>query len=246
MRSGWLLFKFFCFSLAVSGGAVNIYGATPQLDTVDTPTAATMYRGGYDLSVWGYENGGIFSRSLIGLHDNIFIGVSFDIQHVIGNETPVFNIPGVAARVKFTDGFGNFPLLIAAGYDAFYPDATLNLASDSIHSRLVYGPYIVFTKPVFMAGSEQHIHWGYRLPIQPYYSLEDSSIFLAFDFPIGVFIPMFEVEKIFFSTSRFNEIQCNFGFRFNLYETFAIELGFIMGIKTPSSRILTFNFSGSF
>lgn len=221
--------------------------ANPQLDTIDTPTAASLSRGSYSISVWGYNNGGIFTRAIMGIHDNIFLGVSFDIQNVIGSDTLIFNIPGVIARIKISDGWNNFPLLIAVGYDAFYANEKAAKTNKSwTGMRMVYGPYVALTKPIFLFKGEQHISTGVRVPVQPSFNSDDISCFLSFDFPIGQFIPMFEIERIFFSNKRLDEVLVNAGFRFELYEDIAVELNLVMGINKPSSRILTFEYVGSF
>ncbi|MDH4198820.1 MAG: hypothetical protein OEV66_00425 [Spirochaetia bacterium] len=221
--------------------------AAPQLKTIDTPTAATLAKGGYSIGIWGYDNGGIFTRALMGIHDSIFLGVSFDTQNLIGSGAPVFNIPGVIGRIKITDGFDDFPLLIAVGYDAFYGnDSASSLRQSWTSLRMIYGPYVVFTKPLFLLKHEQSFNLGLRTPIQPVARPEDTSLFLSLNFPIGQFIPMFEIERIFFSVARFNEILFNIGFRYELYDDFAIELNLLMTFNQPASRVLTFEYVGAF
>ena len=44
---------------------------------IDTPTAYTVERGSYHFMVLGYDNGGIEMKTFIGLHDNLYLGVSF-------------------------------------------------------------------------------------------------------------------------------------------------------------------------
>ncbi|MES0491072.1 MAG: hypothetical protein ABUK01_13825 [Leptospirales bacterium] len=217
------------------------------LDLVDTPTAFTMYRGEFNIGIWGYDNGGILTRATIGLHDNIFLGVAFDIENLIGDDEVQFNIPGVLARIKITDGWDTFPLLVAVGYDAFY-DALSQRANlpPNVNSRLIYGPYLVITKPIYLFNQEQHFHFGVRLPVQPTFEPEDTSLFVGIDIPIGPFVPMFEVERVFFDANRLSETLFNIGFRYHLYENFALELNFILNANAPASRILTFDYVGTF
>jgi hypothetical protein len=219
----------------------------PQLDVIDTPTASTLFKGGYDISLWGYNNGGIFTRAMMAIHDNILLGVSFDMQHVIGSDEIVFNIPGVIARAKLTDGWDDFPLLVAFGYDAFYANDKINPATVSWSMmRMIYGPYVVLTKPVFLLSHEQHVNMGLRVPAQPIFNPDDTSLFLSFDVPFGQFVPLFEIERIFFDSRRLSEVLFNVGLRFELGEDLAIELNLIMGINKPASRIVTFEYIGAF
>jgi len=221
--------------------------AAPQLDVVDTPTAATLGKANFDISLWGYNNGGLFTRAILGIHDNIFLGVAFDVQHVIGSDPVVFNVPGVIARIKLTDGWDNFPLLVAFGYDAFYANDSATISPVSWTTmRMVYGPYLVVTKPVFLMEHEQHFNMGLRVPAQPSFNTQDTSLFLSFDFPFGQFIPMLELERIFFNSARLNEMLVNVGLRFELSEDLAVELNLLFGMNKEFSRIITFEYVGAF
>ncbi len=237
-----LFLQVFVFSLA----SRPLFSGT-HLDLVDTPTAATLARGSYSINVWGYDAGGILTKAMLGLHDNITLGTTFDVEHVIGNQDVKFNVPGVIARIKFFDEISNVPLLFAIGYDAFYEDSLpIEELGDVISSRLVYGPYFVLTKPVFMLEGEQHFHIGARLPFQPFYEPDDASMFFGFDFPLGLLVPMFEIEKVFFDSSRWDTVVYNLGLRFNLYDTFGIELNFMLKANEPANRILTFEYTNMF
>ena len=221
--------------------------ANPQLDIVDTPTASTLTKGNYDISLWGYNNGGIFTRAIMGVHDNIFLGVSFDVQHVIGSDKIVFNIPGVIARVKITDGWEEFPLLCAFGYDAFYTNDAIQPSQVSWTTmRMIYGPYAVVSKPVFLFNHEQHISMGLRVPVQPAFSPNDTSMFISFDFPIGKFVPMIEIERVFFNANRLSELLFNVGLRFELSEELSFELNMMFGMNKQFSRVVTFEYTGVF
>lgn len=234
-------------TLFLFSGSFSGKWAGPLLDTVNTPSGATLLRGGYDISIWGYQDGGIFTRTMIGLSDNIMLGVSFDTEELIGNGNIKFNTPGVIARIKLTDQIGDMPLLIAAGYEPWLVPAfdTAGLPSMT-SSRFLYGPYLVFTKPIFLMESEQHIHLGLRMPLQPYYAPQDTSLFISFDFPLGNFIPMFEIDRIYFDGSRLRYVLWNFGFRLNLFDTFGIELNIVLDENGLVDRFLGFEYAGMF
>jgi len=234
------------FAFIIASLFSRVYSAT-MLDVVDTPTAYTLMKGEFNVSIWGYNNGGLLTRATVGLHDNIYLGASFDIENLIGEDEAKFNIPGVIARVKLTDGWESFPLLIALGYDAFYSvGAQETNPGENVNSRLIFGPYFVITKPMYFWEQEQHFSLGVRLPVQPVYAPEDTSLFISIDVPIGQFVPMFEIEKIFFNGNRFSETLFNVGFRFYLYENFAIEMNFMLNVDQPANRILTFDYIGNF
>src|SRR5208337_4983957 len=120
-----------------------------QTVIVDTPTAFTIAKGTYKVSLLEYDNGGMELKTFLGLNDILYLGVSEDVQNAIGKDSPNFNIPGVIAKVKFTDGWDAFPIAIAAGYDSFYTGSSGRKPIDSTDqkdelNRVIYGPYLVF------------------------------------------------------------------------------------------------------
>ena len=215
-----------------------LYGV-PPLDMVDTPTALTLYRGSYHISFWSYTNGGIFSRIVVGLWDIFFLGASLNVDQAIGNEPVRWNPPGPSLRLLLTRGWQEMPIYIAIGYGAFSIDI---LQRNS--SPIKYGPYVVFTKPIFLWGEEQHIHWGIRVPTQPKYSPQDTEFFLSMDFPLGYFMPIIEISQVYFNKDRLKEISFNFGFRFLLGAYSALEIDLLTSPKKRASRILSLEFTG--
>ena len=53
---------------------------------IDTPTAFTIGRGSYQVSLLGYDNGGVELKTIIGLHDNLYLGISVDVENAIGKD----------------------------------------------------------------------------------------------------------------------------------------------------------------
>lgn len=234
-------------ALLLSGFLVAVRPTVPLTDAIDTPTAVTLDRGAYDFSFFAYDGGSLLTHGMIGVHPNILLGVTFDVEHVIGEEDPHANIPGVNARIKFTDGTAHFPILIAAGYSSFYSGNLGKIDNqDNPYDRLIYGPYFVVTKPIFLLGSEQHFHFGIRQPVQPAYLPEDTSFFISFDFPLGTTIPIFEIERVYFDNNRLDDTLFNAGLRFDFVERLAIELNFISGLNIPTNRMLVIEYMDSF
>ncbi|MDH5721446.1 MAG: hypothetical protein OEZ13_12640 [Spirochaetia bacterium] len=221
------------------------YSIIPQLDVVDTPTAITLPRATYNLSFWGYENGGILTKAVMGLSDGVYLGASFDVQNAIGAGKPKFNVPGVIAKIRLTEGWQDYPFFLAFGYDAYYTGRTKE-GEITLENRIIYGPHISFTKPIFLLGGEQHFHMGVRVPVQPGYLSKDTEVYAGFDFPIGYFVPMIEIERVFFNSKRSREVLMNIGLRFNILEGLAVELDLMTGFDRRPTRMLIFEFMGYF
>ncbi len=208
---------------------------------VDTPTAYTIGRGTYQVSFVGYDEGGMELKTFIGLHDSVFLGVSFDIEHTIGKEKPDPNIPGVVARIKFTDGWESFPLAVSIGYDSFFLNSTKHL------NRMIYGPYFVFSRPIYLFNDEQYVSFGMRMPTQPHFVPEDTAYFLNLDVPLGQsFHLKTEVGKIYWDFHRPDEWMFNLGIEYCYLDQLGIEFDILFHTQTVPSRILKVMYHGEF
>ncbi len=114
---------------------------------VNMPTAYTVDRASYSLDVFLYDQGGLEFKGYVGVHDNIYFGISFDIRHALGGENPVPQIPGAVAKIKLVDGFRYVPA-IAIGYDSFYEGKSGHIDNArSFYNKLMNGPYFAFINP---------------------------------------------------------------------------------------------------
>jgi len=225
---------------------VAVGAAVPIVDAVNTQTAVTLKRGDFGVGTTGYNNGGILTRSILGVHDNIYLGVVFDVEGAIGQNDARLNIPGVVAKAKLTDGWADFPLLLAVGYDAFYPGSHVRSQVSNPNYNTIMGPYFTLTKPIYLFGEEQHIHAGIRMPLQPVYTPEDTELYFALDIPMGYFIPIFEIQHLYFDSTRLKEVLFNVGLRFQFWEHLAFELDMIMGINQQTNRMIVFEYLDRF
>ncbi len=227
---------------------VSLYSQQRNIVAIDTPTAFTIGRGAYHVSMLGYESGGIELKTLIGLHDNIYLGVSLDLQGAIGTEKPQPNVPGVIARIKLTDGWEAWPISIALGYDSFFIGRQGKVEGSSNDlNRMIYGPYIAVTKPIFLLGGEQFFSFGVRMPTQPYFDGDETSYYFALDFPLGDFFRIKgEVERIYWDLRDPEQWLLNFGFRYTYMDSLSIELGFLYQPGESMSRVLRIEYHDRF
>lgn len=215
---------------------------------IDTPTAYTIPRSSYAVSLLGYDNGGMELKTLVGLHDQLFIGVSFDVQNVIGKDDIQPNIPGVIARLKFTDGWETFPISVAIGYDSFYIGREGRKEnSDNELDRMIYGPYLAITKPIYLFNEEQYISYGLRVPAQPQYLPDETSYYISLDIPLG---PMFrlkgEMERVYWNFRDSGDWLYNAGIRYNYLDQLGIELDVLFQKGERPNRIIRIEYYGKF
>jgi len=216
---------------------------------VDTPTAYTIGRGNYHLSLFAYDEGGVNAKTFIGLHDNFYLGASCDIAHAIGKQKPEPNVPGVVGKIKFTDGWERFPISVAVGYDTLYlstASKTEQTTEEDKLNRMYYGPFFVITKPVYLLDSEQHISGGIRVPTQPHFLKKDTSYFLSFDIPMGdYFCLKWEWERVYYNFHRHDDWLYNTGLRYS-YMKLGVEFDFIMQRHERINRIIKVEYTDAF
>lgn len=224
----------------------QFFGRTTTV--IDTPTAYTIERGMYQFSFLGYDNGGVEFKAFIGLHNNLYLGASFDIQSALGKDEPEAHAPGVVAKIKFTDGWDRFPISFAIGYDSFYigeEGRTYN--NENKLNRMIYGPFFVITKPIYLLDAEQHIHFGMRLPVQPHYVPEDTAYFLSFDIPLGESVTFkTEGERIYYDFSRPREWMLNVGLKYTYMYRLGVEFDVLMQKNDRANRILRIEYIDEF
>ncbi len=222
--------------------------ATRVCSVIDTPTAYTLEKGRYQFSFLAYDKGGVELKTFIGLHDLLYLGASFDIQNALGKEKPKPHAPGVIAKLKFTDGWEKFPISFAVGYDSFYISrATVIDNEQYIYNRMIYGPYFVVTKPIYLFDDEQHIHGGIRFPLQPDYKPKDTAYFLSFDIPMGnAFMFKTEGERIYYNFSRPNDWVLNLGFKYTYLFRFGVEFDISLKKNDRPNRLLRIEYNDEF
>jgi len=215
---------------------------------IDTPTAYTLDRGMYQFSFLAYDNGGVELKAFMGLHDNFYLGASLDVQSLLGKKDAEVHAPGVIAKLKFTDGWERFPISIAIGYDSFYigqEGKTYN--NENKLDRMIYGPYLAVTKPIYLLDDEQHFHFGIRVPMQPYYVPEDTSYFASFDIPIGKSVIFkAETERIYYNLERHREWLLNLGLKYSYLNHLGVEFAVLMQKKDRANRILRIEYIDEF
>jgi len=239
----------FIIVLTVCSSAVYAEQVFHFTSEIDTPTAYTIGRGNFDVSMLAYDGGGLEFKAFMGLFNNFYLGASVDVAHAVGKEKAEPNIPGVIAKLKFTDGWETFPISFAIGYDSFYlgtPGKVGYTYNADKLNRMIYGPYLVITKPIYLLDSEQHISWGLRVPAQPYFYPKETSYFLSFDIPIGDYFTFKgETERIYYNFKKPSDWLYNLGMRYT-YSKIGIEFDFMMQAHQQVNRIIKVEYINAF
>ncbi len=232
--------------LASTGLAAQSY--IRSTGVIDTPTAYTLNRGIYKFSFLAYNDGGVETKGNIGLHDNLYLGVSFDIESALGKDEAKPNVPGVIAKVKISDGWEQFPISLAFGYDSFYIGQEGMKDNDENNlNRMIFGPYFVITKPIYLLNDEQHINFGITIPTQPDYVPEDAAYFVSLDIPLGEqVIFKAEGERIYYNFERDEDWLLGVGLKYSYLNHIGVELDFIFQKHERANRVLRVEYMDEF
>ena len=215
---------------------------------INTPTAFTAERGNYDVSLLAYDRGSVEFKAFVGLTSFAHLGASFDIQSAIGKDKVIANVPGVIGKIKFTDGWEQWPISVAVGYDSlFVPWHNLYTAHRSRHNRSIYGPYAAITKPIYLFDDEQYITWGVQMPLQPEYLPKDTSYYMAIDFPLrSAFRFKGEIERVFWDFRKYEEWLYGFGVRYTYLNQLSVEFDFLFKAHEKCNRVIRIEYYDHF
>ena len=112
---------------------------------------------------------------------------------------------------------------------------------------MIYGPYFVVTKPIYLFYDEQHFSMGIRVPTQPYYVPGDTSYFASIDVPLGESI-IFKVEgeRVYYDFSRPREWLLNFGLKYSYMNHLGVEFLIMCQRQDRANRMLRVEFNDQF
>ncbi len=263
-----ILFIIVLFGMCTSAAQAQLKGGR----LVDVPTAYTLIRGAYQFDFLGYDNGGIELKTIIGLHERILLGVSWNVQRLIGNEKPVPEIPGVVAKIKLFNGWDVFPINWSVGYDSFYigkktskydtidRDKSLLFPPYYVYHYLRkrfsnrepdhamnYGPYMVFTSPIYIFNFEWHFIYGARMLVQPEVLVDETAYFVGLDLPLGEYIRFkAELVRVYWDFRNPDDWVYNFGLRYTYLDKLSIEFDILYEPGERINRILKIEYRSEF
>jgi len=191
-----------------------------DFNVIDTPKTYTSYRGDMRFNFSMYDGGGVLGSAILSISDYAFLGVYFDIGKLIGSNGIEWNQPGVIARFLVSDGTTAMPP-IAIGYSYFMKGDI-----SKVDGITVNGIYIVSSQSFFLFGSEHNLSYGIQYPVVPlsYSRLENVTLFVGTDIEVS---PQFsvkgEIENIFLSRKRWNEVFYNFSVDFDIADLISLS-----------------------
>ena len=141
--------------------------APPPRYLITAPTASTLPRGHFDITLWDFGDGGVLGATSIGLANRFLIGVSYGAESFLGASDPVWNDRvGFQLKLQLLEEKYKVPA-IAVGYD----DQGYGPWIDSVSRYVIKskGAYAVISKNFYTLNIATGFHGGVN------YSFEDGD-----------------------------------------------------------------------
>ncbi len=181
-------------------------------------------------------NEGIGMQVSYGIFNSVSIGLSENINHLVGSGSPYFFLPGLHLKWAMVDEVGNFSW--THGFDVFELGETST--NNNVHFSS-QGLYSVIGMNLRVFSKRDQISIGYRFPILPTdtISVSNSSLFTGIHFGIGDVLTVgASIEDIFVSFSRLNEVKPSL--IFSLTPSSFMDISVILNYQNGNfTRLLT-------
>lgn len=166
------LFIMFIQGIGLAQTALLIH----SIDLVEAPTAVTMPKGSYHVSIKTYDQGGVLSQLGVALTDRFMFGISFGGSSVLGSGSVNWN-PQVGVQLKYQLSREelNFPAL-AIGYNS--QGAGGYLGDLKRYTEKSNGLYIALSKSYSLLGMFA-VHAGIGRSFELSDGDSDPSIFIG-------------------------------------------------------------------
>jgi len=203
----------------VSGNSLFSIGSVP------IPTG--LGRGNFFGQFLMYDNGGVNAKFVVGVWDAIDIGISENLDGLIGSGNVNVNIPGAYLKVTLLKDLDNFNWAI--GFDNFIygSEGTYFPTNTNEAPSTIYGFYTAAGWHYSLIGGNDVLSVGLRFPLLPdeERNVTNMSIFAGATISAPQYISVgFTIENFFFDVNRMEYILPSLIFNFNPTPPFNISL----------------------
>jgi len=189
------------------------------------PSPYGLPRGCFDFGFTFYDSGGVNARFIVGIMDMITIGISENLDGLIGQGKVNVNIPGAYVKLNIIRDLNNFNW--ALGFDNFaYGKGGSYLSTNEIPST-IYGFYNVVGWGYSALGGNDVFTLGFRIPLLPaeVRNFTNTSLILGATMAIPKYITFaFTIENIYIDFTRSDSILPSFMAILSLSPPFKISL----------------------
>ncbi|MDR2860865.1 MAG: hypothetical protein LBV66_03420, partial [Elusimicrobiota bacterium] len=213
-----------------------------KINVMDTPTTKIIEYGSYEADFKIFNEGGVTPRLIFGVFSFLDLGISWEVQNLVGYNQAYAAVPALHAKAQIYSGNMSFPA-IAAGYDG----------QGYMHKRDANDRYFQDPKGLYLVIGREVISEGILMNLGVNSNtLRDGEVycFLNLTAPLGSdsFLFMAELDNI----KSFSDSRINLGLRIMLSDSIMIDLMVrdCWGSKEeslyPNDRILGLSYTGQF
>jgi len=229
-----LIFAVILLLFILSSPVSSLFAESSYL--IDTPTKGMLDYGNYNVDFRFFNGGGILSKLTFGVFKMVNLGVGWEVDQLIGTQTPQAAPPSLYIKIKPFNGGMVLPAF-AFGYDGqgYYYNKTINQ-----YQEKEKGIFIVFGREILVPGLNANV--GANMND---FSQNTVYGFLNLEYEIEEgFRLLAEYDNI----SYFPQARLNLGIRFYVSEDISIDLADRdMGSNQgPAERIIKIGYNGKF
>jgi hypothetical protein len=221
---------------------IHAYG----MYVIDTPTKNILDYTTYGTNIKFFSQGSIISEFNFGIFKFLNIGMSWEVDSIVGNENPTFGIPSPVIKIVIYEGNQNGFPGVALGY-AFQGFIIQGYSAyNNIFVQQGRGGYLVFGSEIFIEGLSYNIGANIN-------DFSTGKVFFFSSLEKAIYDgAIFKVEFDNVNTEYFSDARVNVGFEVFLTEHLGITLvvrdlfGKAYLGRVPNERMIQIGYSGKF
>lgn len=171
------------------------------------PTPNCPARGKFYGDCVMYDSGGVGIRLIVGIFDVLGIGITENIDGLIGSDGVNLNIPGAYVKLNLIRDWNHFNL--ALGFDNFAYGKNGSFIVTNSRPYSMYGFYAAGGWHYSVFGGADEFTFGLRIPLLPneFRDITNTTLFLGTTIVIPNYISFgFTLENFYLTMNRFDQI----------------------------------------
>jgi hypothetical protein len=147
---------------------------------IDIPTAGTLEKGKFDVTLRVFGNGGVLTGTNIGLSNRFQVGIHYGAESLLGESDPIYN-PRIGFQVKLqlVEERWDLPAITLGFIDQGYGAYLKGSSRYTIKSKGFFG---VISKNFFTLNVATGFHGGINKSLEDNDGDESPDIFFGWDF----------------------------------------------------------------
>jgi hypothetical protein len=235
-------------SQAVRNPVPSVPGFNRLISIGSVPTPNSPAKGKFYGDCIMYDGGGVNVRLIVGIFDFLGIGITENIDGLIGSESVNLNIPGAYVKATLIKDWNHFNL--ALGFDNFAYGKNGSFLVTNSRPYSMYGFFATGGWHYSVFGGNDEFSFGLRIPLLPneFRDITNTSLFLGMTASFPSFLSFgFTIENFYLTMNRFDQLLPSFIVTFAPAQQFKVSIILQYEIYTQRlNRILSLGYEELF